>query len=99
MAPAAFFRSGRLLVPPDGEHESVITQTEISDRRCARALYLQPDEHVCATGVLFSSGPFAGLPAHQSSGRKIVARISGRRVLRRFGSCGVPERQPAVNQE
>lgn len=41
------FQERRLLVPDDGKHESVITQTEISDP-VAHALYIcKPDEHVC----------------------------------------------------
>ena len=57
------FQERRLLVPPDGEHASVITQTEISDP-IAHELYIcKPDEHVCQvesyTPPLFEGTPSA----------------------------------------
>ncbi len=56
------FQERRLLVPPDGEHESVITQTEISDP-VAHELYIcKPDEHVCQLES-FSPPVFAGTPS------------------------------------
>jgi hypothetical protein len=56
------FQERRLLVPPDGEHESVITQTEISDP-IAHELYIcKPDEHVCQLES-YSPPLFAGTPS------------------------------------
>jgi hypothetical protein len=56
------FQERRLLVPPDGEHESVITQTEISDP-VAHELYIcKPDEHVCQVES-YSPPLFAGTPS------------------------------------
>jgi hypothetical protein len=53
------FQERRLLVPPDGTHESVITQTEISDP-VAHELYIcKPDEHVCQVES-YSPPLFAG---------------------------------------
>ena len=56
------FQERRLLVPPDGEHESVITQTEISDP-VAHELYIcKPDEHVCQLES-YSPPVFEGSPS------------------------------------
>ena len=56
------FQERRLLVPPDGEHESVITQTEISDP-VAHELYIcKPAEHVCQLES-YSPPLFAGTPS------------------------------------
>lgn len=56
------FQERRLLVPPDGTHESVITQTEISDP-VAHELYIcKPDEHVCQVES-YSPPLFAGSPS------------------------------------
>ncbi len=55
------FQERRLLVP-DGEHESVITQTEISDP-VAHELYIcKPDEHVCQLES-YSPPVFEGSPS------------------------------------
>ncbi|MGH9505018.1 MAG: hypothetical protein ACRD20_19360 [Terriglobales bacterium] len=56
------FQERRLLVPPDREHESVVTQIEISDP-VAHELYIcEPDEHVCQLES-FSPPVYAGTPS------------------------------------
>jgi len=77
------FQERRLLVPPDGEHESVITQTEISDP-VAHELYIcKPDEHVCQvesySPPLFARTPSAIKPTEGSSredlGKQFIAGL------------------------
>jgi hypothetical protein len=56
------FQERRLLVPREGEHESVITQTEISDPVAHKLYICKPDEHVCQLES-YSPPVFAATPS------------------------------------
>lgn len=78
------FQERRLLVPEDGKHESVVTQTEISDP-VAHALYIcKPDEKVCQ--LEFYSAPIFTEPGASNLTEKKGPGESGEAVHRRFGN-------------
>jgi hypothetical protein len=84
------FQERRLLVPPDGEHESVITQTEISDP-VAHALYIcKPDEHVCQVES-YSPPVFAGTPSAIPSKEKKSREDMGKQFIGGLEAAGTRE--------
>jgi hypothetical protein len=84
------FQERRLLVPPDGEHESVITQTEISDP-VAHELYIcKPDEHVCQLES-YSPPVFAGFPSAINPEEKKSREDLGKQFIAGLEAAGSRE--------
>ena len=84
------FQERRLLVPPDGKHESVITQTEISDP-VAHELYIcKPDEHVCQVES-YSPPLFAGSPSAIRLTEKMSREDLGKQFIGGLEAAGTRE--------
>jgi hypothetical protein len=84
------FQERRLLVPPDGKHESVITQTEISDP-VAHGLYIcKPDEHVCQVES-YSPPLFAGSPSAITLAEKESREDLGKQFIGGLEAAGTRE--------
>ena len=84
------FQERRLLVPPDGEHESVITQTEISDP-VAHELYIcKPDEQVCQLES-YSPPFFAGTPSAINLAQKNSREDLGKEFIGGLEAAGTRE--------
>ena len=84
------FQERRLLVPPDGKHESVITQTEIIDP-VAHELYIcKPDEQVCQLES-YSPPVFAGAPSAIPSKEKTSREELGKQFIAGLEASGTRE--------
>jgi len=84
------FQERRLLVPTDGAHESVITQTEISDP-VAHELYIcKPDEHVCQLES-YSPPFFAGTPSAINLAQKNSREDLGKEFIGGLEAAGTRE--------
>jgi hypothetical protein len=84
------FQERRLLVPPDGEHESVITQTEISDPGAHELYICKPDEHVCQLES-YSPPFFAGTPSAINLAQKNSREDLGKEFIGGLEAAGTRE--------
>jgi hypothetical protein len=84
------FQERRLLVPPDGEHESVITQTEISDPVAHKLYICKPDEHVCQLES-YSPPLFAGTPSAIKLTEKMSREDLGKQFIGGLEAAGTRE--------
>lgn len=84
------FQERRLLVPLDGDHESVISQTEISDP-VAHELYIcKLDEHVCQLES-YSPPVFAGTPSAVTLTEKKSREDLGKQFIGGLQAAGTRE--------
>jgi hypothetical protein len=102
------FQERRLLVPDDGKHESVVTQTEISDPVGHKLYICVPRERVCQLEQ-FSAPDFArplaastaanqpGGPSREDLGKQSIGGLESSGLLCGFGFCFAPSQQLHVH--